>query len=247
LAVFTDKAKATIGDEAACRHEAVNSVEDVNDILLLSEAKCQFRLVGVCVTDQYAEPAAIDAYQTMLDDFTSEKKPLRVIYLENVPRRPRDVSDLRITCGADVVAVFVHSSKAAGLSNIMCSRADADIEAFKKMAYCIVNHSYAADGRYHTLAHELGHLFGCCHERQHHRNTVICDYAYAYPEVSLKLPIKTLMCRFGPRIPRFSNPAVSYDQNVTGRVPGFPDSSDNAKVISESAPFVEAFLPRRAP
>jgi hypothetical protein len=156
----------------------------------------------------------------------------------SVGGKAQTIRDHRNAQNADIVAFLVKSRAKAGLAHTMQNRRI----AFEKWAYCVVN-DYKADKKgYHSLAHEIGHLFGCCHDRVHYQGVAIAEYARAhFWQVQGANEVRTIMCESHNRIPYFSNPLVRYMGTQTGIPIGMKGESDNAKVISDSASIVARF------
>jgi hypothetical protein len=94
-----------------------------------------------------------------------------------------------------------------------------------------------------TGAHELGHLQGCQHQREHASLTPVFDYAYGYNFVGDGGgPFRTVMAyEPGIRILHFSNPDVLWDGQPTGVPQGEPDPANNALTINQTALVVANF------
>jgi hypothetical protein len=106
------------------------------------------------------------------------------------------------------------------------------------------------DGSSRTFAHELGHDFGCDHDRPNHNcwgqyNTVYYyGYSFTVPGYGLN---GTIMSYVGVQIDQYSSP-LKYFLGVPTGLPeghvdgaGRPDSADNARRINETASAVASW------
>ena len=89
--------------------------------------------------------------------------------------------------------------------------------------------SYCPD---RTFAHEVGHNFGCAHDRDHANVYPDNDYAYGYDIVG---EFATIMSYDTPQIPYFSNPNLQYNGIDIGEV----DVADCARNIREKRLYVK--------
>jgi hypothetical protein len=99
----------------------------------------------------------------------------------------------------------------------------------------------------YTLAHELGHNFGCAHDRVNEGGgKTIYDYAFGHrfkvtgprgDQFFCNTIMAYLMEPSDERVGFFSNPDIKYRKVPTG-VKGQSDSANNAKVIRQTAPYV---------
>jgi hypothetical protein len=162
---------------------------------------------------------------------------------------------------ADLVSLAVakrHMGGGYGLIPQVLSAAGLDC----RDAFSVFSFWHAGDG---SLAHELGHSFGCCHALDDDASGTGRD---GPPEVCGNLPawrhglgfgwtwnaaqrqwdrLSTVMARQGKRVGYFSNPSLRYPlRDDTGRVQEVPlgnATADNARVVREMAEFVTAFGP----
>ena len=99
-----------------------------------------------------------------------------------------------------------------------------------------------------NLAHELGHNFGCNHDRDNYnRDGGLYDYGHGHTfkvkgTTGAEVFCRTIMAYQSDlnerEIPYFSNPDVNFFKVPTGVKEGRSDSANNAKVIRLTAPLV---------
>jgi len=154
-----------------------------------------------------------------------------------------DVHSLRDSYGADVVSLFVENTTSSyiGYAYTMTSRFIND--SFAAWAFSAVVRRFASTG--YTLAHELGHNMGACHD---HDYSCTCTGAYSFSHGYYESSgfWRTIMAcsKMGspPKIPYFSNPDVSYGGLPTGVPEGEPyKEADNARTLNNTAPIVSQF------
>ena len=84
---------------------------------------------------------------------------------------------------------------------------------------------------YQTIAHELGHNFGCEHEYDHALSMPMYPYGYAYVTPDGQT---TIMGHILGAIPLFSNPDLHY----SGAIIGDAETANNARLIRENRFFL---------
>ena len=224
MVAYTERAEAAAGGPAAARALAQRAVDEANAAYVNSGIDTRLRLVWRGATQ----------YDETLDDHQTHLTRLRLPndgYMD-------ELHAIRDAYGADVVSLFVDDSEAAGLGYLMQQPST----TFAGLAFSVVYWFTAASNNL-TLAHEIGHNQGCEHDRANASGNPSYNYAYGerfvgndgrwYRTVMGYLP--------GQRIQNFSNPAVFYQGQPTGR----DNKEDNARAIRNTAVTVANFRPRR--
>ncbi len=145
------------------------------------------------------------------------------------------VAAARNTVKADLVSMLTENA------NDVCGKGwllDTNSTAFERYGFSMVQSSCAVGGL--TLAHEVGHNQGGHHNPENADSSPFFPYAYGHWNATAGF--RTIMsysepCPSCSRIPYFSNPNVSYNDNPTG----IADQRDNARVINNTATNVSKF------
>lgn len=238
MVIVTDKAIATkeIGSWKSAKNLAQHAVNQINyTILANSKMHCSFRLVEVGRTN-YPEN---QDFATMLAELAAHK--VLVTDSRRGGKYPVLASDLRDRVGADVVSMFVATDIESGVSYGMTKQHP----SFESSAFSVVWH-LAAMGRL-SLAHELGHNFGCSHDRNNHQGAALTNYAFGHSFDIGNKRRGTIMCAGTNRLAVFSNPNVMMGGVPAGVPLGQPNSAFNAKVMDDSAPLVADFRKQAVP
>jgi len=90
-----------------------------------------------------------------------------------------------------------------------------------------------------TFAHEVGHNFGCSHDRDHSTGSGAFSYSYGYDVQGV---FATVMSYDRPTIRYFSNPNITYKGYSIGVPEGQPDSADNSKTINRTRLIVANYI-----
>jgi len=140
------------------------------------------------------------------------------------------VHGLRNTYGADLVCLLVSDFNACGIGWVSSSQST---------AFSVVDLDCGAP----TFAHELGHNFGCAHDRANAGVPGRYPYSYGHRFNGVTGALwRTIMSYTpGTRIGYFSNPNVFFDGVPTGIPDGFANSADNARTLNTASPIIEGF------
>ncbi len=139
------------------------------------------------------------------------------------------VRELRKKYGADMVSLIGRNT----LSNEHCGLANKPLDPDSRMidAFSISfngpgNHRYCDNL---TLAHEMGHNFGCGHDSDHNGSKGMYAYSHGYDIVD---EFATIMSYDEPNIRYFSNPDII---DTIYKVPiGDAQTADNARTIRDN-------------
>ncbi len=90
-----------------------------------------------------------------------------------------------------------------------------------------------------TLAHELGHNFGCEHDRDHTTGKGAFPYSYGYDIPGV---FATIMSYDRPIIEYFSTPNITYQGYPIGKPEGDPEAADNVKTINKTSILIANYI-----
>jgi len=94
-----------------------------------------------------------------------------------------------------------------------------------------------------TYVHEVGHNFGCEHDRANSSGPTIYPYAFGHRFTPVGYgQLRTVMAYApGDAVPYFSNPDVTYLGMPTGMAVGSPGEAHNAQVLNNTKAALAAF------
>lgn len=244
LVLFTPAANSVPGSNTS---KAAKGIEHFNQVLANSHVN-NFRanLVGT-VGVSFLETSSAGADATALATGTA---------IFELSPGTRDVTQLRNDFAADIVIMMTNGNYNSSTTN----GAAAAFGPSESMAAAIVEKDNIT-----TMAHELGHLFGCRHETCNFvaeliSSTALCDNTAGpdHPHFfrtgckPFRQRRRTEMWSYpngnGNRIPHYSNPDVEYQGTINKKATG-TSSRNNAARMRNGACAVSAFRqsPNQAP
>ncbi len=148
-----------------------------------------------------------------------------------------DVHTWREMYSADIVILLVSDVQACGIAWLM----ETPSVTFENYAFGIVS-TLCATG-YYSFGHELGHMMGAHHDRDHASMSGAYPYSYGYqaPDEAFRT-VMAYNCSGGcPRVNYYSNPLVNYGGQPTGIDAQYPNAADNALTFNNTAAVVASF------
>lgn len=221
---YTPAARANAGSDSAMR-AAINSyIASTNLAYANSDIDVVLTLVG-----------SSEVAYTESGDFLTDLQRLQVTndgYLDAVHA-------FRTNTGADLVSLIRRNSAGgvAGIAYIGNNNA-----GFGPYAFSVVADNWALAN--YAFPHELGHNFGCQHNRTSANTTPVQPYAYGHHFTGTDSVLYRTIMAYPPGtvVPYFSNPSISYKEVATG-VSGGATPCDNAMMHEYTAAVTAAYKP----
>jgi hypothetical protein len=243
LVAYTQTARAASGSAAAILNQIDLGFAKVQDDFANSGITARIRLVDTMEVslpgDQ--DDSSLSGWQAdALEQLTATQDGV----MDEVHARRDEV-------GADLVCLVVRRGDPAstGIAYIM-QGLDSFISPF--FGFSVIGLSSLSDGV--VMSHEIGHNFGCAHDRENAPSGGIFDYSYGFrgrapTTIGSSAQIRTIMAYSpGARVRRFSSPdnfVQSYTNSgrtfffeqpfAVGIAAGEPGESNNARTINETA------------
>jgi len=207
MVVYSPAAKAAMGGVSNILNRITLSIAEANQTYIDTGINVRLNLVYTGEIS-FTETASMDSDLSWL-------------------RSNSTVLSLQTQYHADVVSLFNHApgSPYAGIGYILTGSS--------QLAYNVVQAQYAI-GHY-VLAHEVGHNFGCAHDRANSDGYAAFSYSYGATFRANNVTWGTVMAYPGTRIGMFSSPIKTYLGVATGTA-----TEDNARTINERAADIAA-------
>jgi len=218
MVLYTKGLRERYGKTSLAEGRVQHLVDLANDSYDNSNIHTRLRLVHLMEVD-YSDTTGND---TALDDLTDNKGVFA------------NIEDLRDTYGADQVTLLRrYVGHHCGLAWIMR-------KSSPDHAYAVVMDGSSGGKSCPDLAytHELGHNFGCAHDRENTHHEGMYDYSYGYQFKAGENWYRTIMaydCEQGcAKISYFSNPRLRYKGVPIGIAADQKNAADNARTIEQT-------------
>ncbi|MCS7026007.1 MAG: S-layer homology domain-containing protein [Bryobacteraceae bacterium] len=231
LVAYTPAARDAAGGVAAIENKIQTTVAATNQAFANSGVLIQLNLVHTMLVN----------YNEGGSGVTAALAPLRAAN-DGVMD---EVHAARNAYGADLVCLWIHGS-AGGPSGGIVGYAYQMLTpsaTFASWAFSVVEQYWAPS---YTMAHEIGHNMGANHDRDNADGPGAYPYSYGYQHRVPGSAFRTIMAyqcstMNCPKIPYWSNPAVSYNGAPTGIPSNQPNSANNAQTLNNTRSVVAAF------
>ncbi|GEM_PF-2961563 len=217
MVVYTPDAKAGAGGDDEIRATINLAVAQANLVFANSETNVRIELVHAGEI-AYAESGnmnvELDRLRATEDGFMDEAHAWRDQF-------QADLVSLWTENGSDYAGVATTAIESTG-------------------GFSVIARSQAT--RWYQFVHELGHNFGCDHDRRNAWGAGRFSYSFGYRFELNGVTYRTVMCYFpGEVLPYFSNPRLTFLGVPLGLPAGQPNEADNAQTIVQSAAEVSAY------
>lgn len=234
MVIYTPEALAGAGGTEAMNAFIDLATTEANTIHQNSRTTARFRLVHRGLVNYLEAPnlsTNLSRLQSTSDGFMDE------------------IHTIRTAHQADIVCLITETSD-PGIAGLAFTLTDPSSAASRSFAFAVVQRSSAVGGSY-AFTHEIGHVLGCQHDRDHALDSDQKPLPGSYPfSFGFRFDAngttyRTVMAyNPGIPIPYFSNPNLSY-LGVRIGVPagvGVTNACDNAQSISLNASLVSSFV-----
>ncbi|HEU5080243.1 MAG TPA: M12 family metallo-peptidase [Opitutaceae bacterium] len=238
LILYTD-AVAAASSASAIGTQADLAIATLNNDLARSQVVATATLAGTAQVSYDESKSAGDKVQ---DDALTRLADESDGYMDNI-------HDLRDQLGADLVCLALNrrDSASAGLAYILTSPHNRynDTSGFSVVQYSVMNSQS-------VFSHEIGHNFGCAHDRENSKDDKgnltqgAYPYSYGYRFTGAdNVQYRTIMAYSpGQHLSYYSNPniiAPAPISHAVGSAEGNPDQADNARTIRQDLAEVSAY------
>lgn len=228
---------------------AQQQIDKTNQIFLDSGIGARVRLAHVAEVDRAENEATIEAYLGWVRQEIGQNGSLEAL------REQHEADLVSFWVVESGVSVGLDGEPACGVGDALDARESQPYYA-SAFAASVVDTECLVGGS--SFAHELAHNFGASHDRHVSgagSPSSYFDYSHGFIRVAWHptLPSWRTVMAYGdhceesgfacPRIPRFSNPDVSYMGHATGAA----GQADNARTINRTAYYVSRYMPRPDP
>jgi hypothetical protein len=240
LVLYTANAECrNAGSDRGCARNDTTQVAMLNRITLaVSETNVAYELSGINVNLNLVH-VAFDTYVEATSDAYSQA--LRALHTKNDCNLDQ-AHTLRTTYGADVVALIIDDAQYCGMAYL-----GPGIDSMFSVT------AWNCATGYYTFGHEIGHNFGCNHDRgaKNACNNTNTNYGYRDPSGQFR-SILAYECRTDqcdnntavscPRVQRFSNNYAGTNV-YNGLGPIGTAQNDNARKTNDVAQTVANYFP----